>query len=127
MAIGCCKGLRVAIAGALIASCTAAAVAQTPAPTASPTASPTAPPSPVAPPPPEAPRVLGLQLTSTFTTTFLSHNTSSPGQLGPEAPAYLNGALLAPNTPYDTFSSAPLTPGVAGIADAFITPTERTK
>ncbi len=127
MAIGCCKGLRVAIAGALIASCTAAAVAQTPAPSASPTASPTAPPSPVAPPPPEAPRVLGLQFASTFATTFLSQNTSGPGQLGPEAPAYLNGALLAPNTPYDTFSSAPLTPGVAGIADAFITPTERTK
>src|SRR5579871_4216082 len=108
MAIGCCRSLRVAIAGALIVPCTSAAIAQTPVPSASPTA----PPSPAALPSPVAtPRVLGLQFTSTFATTFLSQNTSGPGQIGPEAPAYLNGALLAPNTPYDTFSSAPLTPG----------------
>lgn len=37
------------------------------------------------------------------------------------------GGAIAPNTPYDAFSSAPLTPGIAGIADALTTATERTK
>lgn len=103
---------QAAVCGALIGACTAAPLAQTPSPQPSPTAS---------------PRVPGLQFSSTFATTFLDQNTSGPGQIGPEAPGYLNGAPLAPNTPFDTFSSAPLTPGIAGIADVLMTAIERTK
>ena len=45
----------------------------------------------------------GLNVKATFAATSLDQNTSGPGQIGPEAPAYLNGAPLAPNTPYDLF------------------------
>ncbi|MFY9884822.1 MAG: hypothetical protein WAK15_08610, partial [Candidatus Cybelea sp.] len=108
----------------LLAPATAAALAQSanPSPTTSPTTSPAASPAPAA-----SPRALGLQFATTFATTFLNQNTSGPGQVGPEASSYLMGSPLAPTTPYDAFSSAPLTPGIAGIADALTTITERTK
>jgi hypothetical protein len=108
---------------AFVASCVAEVRAQTLAPPPSPTPSPTASASPTASPLPA--RQLGLQFAATFATTFLDQNTSGPGQIGPEAG--LTGTPLAPNTPYDTFSSAPLTPGVAGIVEALTTLTERTK
>src|SRR5271165_2526566 len=101
---------------------TALVLAQAVTPQPSPTASPVSQASPAA-----SSRALGLQFATTFATTFLNQNTSGPGQIGPEARSLLNGSPLAPNTPYDTFSSAPLTPGIAGIADAFVTATERTK
>ncbi len=104
----------------MIAVLIAAALAQAVSPSPSPT--PTASPAPVA-----SPRALGTQFATTFVTTFLSQNTSGPGQVGPEVPGYLKGGPLAPNTPFDTFSSAPLTPGVAGIAEALVTATQRTK
>jgi hypothetical protein len=103
---------RIAAIGALAASCVATAAAQTTIPQPSPSAS---------------PRALGLQFATTFATTFLDQNTSGPGQIGPEVPGALSGSPLAPNTPYDTLSSAPLTPGIAGIAEGLTTVTERTK
>ncbi|MBV8355422.1 MAG: hypothetical protein JO101_08895, partial [Candidatus Eremiobacteraeota bacterium] len=86
---------------------------------ASPTTSPTATPTP---------RPLGLRVSTTVATTFLDQNTAGPGQVGPEAAGFGNGSPLSPNTPYDLFSSAPLTPGIAGIAEGltaaiFRTPT----
>ncbi|MGC1380816.1 MAG: hypothetical protein WA814_07305 [Candidatus Baltobacteraceae bacterium] len=110
----------------MIAAYVIAALAQTVAPQASPAASPTSSPSPAATPA-ASPRSTGFQLATTFVTTFLDQNTSGPGQVGPEVPGYLKGAPLAPNTPYDGFSTAPLTPGIAGIADALVTATARMK
>jgi hypothetical protein len=95
-----------------------AAAAVMPAPSPSPT---------TAPSPIPRTRALGLQFATTLSTTFLNQNTSGPGQIGPEAAGYLAGSPLAPNTPFDTFSSVPLTPGIAGILQALITTTERTK
>jgi hypothetical protein len=80
----------------VIAAYVIAALAQTVAPQPSPAAS---------------PRATGFQLAATFVTTFLDQNTSGPGKVGPEVPGYLKGGPLAPNTPYDGFSTAPLTPG----------------
>lgn len=102
----------------------AALLAQAPTPSASQSLSP-APSASAAPS--ASPRALGLQVTGAFATTFLDQNTSGPGQIGPEVPAFLNNSPLAPNTPYDTFSTAPLTPGIAGITQALMTLTERTK
>jgi hypothetical protein len=55
--------------------------------------------------------------------TLLDQGTRGPGQVGPEAAGFASGAPLAPNTPYDLFSSAPLTPGVAGIGEVLTTAT----
>ena len=69
---------------------------------------------------------MGLQFSTTLSTTFIDSNTSGPGQIGPEAPSFISGLPLSPNTPYDLFSSAPLTPGIGGIFDGFSTATFRT-
>lgn len=116
---GCCR----IQAGVLVELCIAL-LAQMPIAQASPSASPLPSPSPA---PTATPRKLGVQFATTFATTFLDQNTNGPGQVGPEVPGYLSGAALAPNTPYDLFASAPLTPGIAGIAEALTTVTERTK
>lgn len=95
-------------------------IAPTPAPSASPspsasTASPQASPSPSpAATPPPRPRA-GLSATTEASLTFIDQATRGGGQIGPEAPGFVAGSALAPNTPYDLFSSAPETPGVAGI------------
>ncbi|HEY2473555.1 MAG TPA: hypothetical protein VGI19_02020 [Candidatus Cybelea sp.] len=119
-----CAPIILAAFAALVVSSTAPSCAQTPAPSPSPSESPI--PSPAASPA-ASPRALGFQFAATFATTFLNQNTSGPGQIGPEVPGYLNGAPLAPNTPYDVFSTAPLTPGVAVLPQALTTLTERTK
>ncbi|HEV8022668.1 MAG TPA: hypothetical protein VGP41_15445 [Candidatus Lustribacter sp.] len=93
------------------------ALAQTPAP--GPSASPSPAPTPT-------PRALGWQFATTLDATFVDQNTSGPGQIGPEAAGFIAGSPLSPNTPYDLFSSAPLTPGVAGVAEGFTTATYRT-
>jgi hypothetical protein len=54
---------------------------------------------------------------------FLDQATSGSGRSAPEAAGFIAGAPLAPNTPYDLFSSAPQTPGVAGIAQLLTTAT----
>jgi hypothetical protein len=57
--------------------------------------------------------------------TFVDRGTSGSGQVGPEAPGFVAGSPLAPNTPYDLFSSAPLVPGVAGIGEIVSSATDR--
>jgi hypothetical protein len=57
----------------------------------------------------------GWQLTADGSLTFISQSTNGPGTLPPEGPGFAKGSPLSPLTPYDAFSSAPLTPGNAGI------------
>lgn len=97
-----------------------------PVATARPTASPTPTPAPSASPVP-TPRALGLHVSNSLITTFIDQNTAGPGQIAPEAPGFIAGSPLAPNTPYDVFSSAPLVPGNAGIGELISTISYRTK
>jgi hypothetical protein len=73
-----------------------------------------------------SPRPLGLRFATSLSTTLLDQSTAGEGQVGPEAPGFINGSPLSPDTPYDLFSSAPLTPGFAGIGQAVATGTFRT-
>ncbi len=93
---------------ALAAACAlpARAADPTPAPSASPTAVPAA---------TATPRRLGLRVSGISSVTFIDQSTNGRGQIAPEAPGFIAGLPLAPNTPYDLFSSAPQVPGVAGI------------
>lgn len=47
--------------------------------------------------------------------SLVDQATEGRGTQPPEGPAFAGGFVLSPMTPYDTFSSAPMTPGVAGI------------
>jgi len=58
-------------------------------------------------------------------TTYVSQNTSGPGTNPPEGPAFIAGSPAAPLSPYDTFSSAPMTPGNASESALYVTPTYR--
>jgi hypothetical protein len=60
-------------------------------------------------------RPLGLRVAASAAATLIDQNTAGPGQIAPEAAGFTAGSALAPNTPYDLFSSAPQVPGVAGI------------
>jgi len=101
-------------------SSTSPSISRTPLPIASPSplASPTA---------TTTPRPLGLRLTTSANVTFVDDGTAGEGQVGPEASGFITGSALAPNTPYDLFSSAPLVPGVAGIGTISTTATYRTR
>jgi hypothetical protein len=55
--------------------------------------------------------------------TFVSQNASGPGQIAPEAAGFIGGSPLAPNTPYDLFSSAPQVSGESGIGELLSTAT----
>jgi hypothetical protein len=59
--------------------------------------------------------------------TLIDQSTAGQGQIGPEAPGFIAGSPLSPNTPYDLFSSAPEVPGVAGIGGIVTTGTYRTR
>ena len=118
----------------LFVACIRFAFAQTPStpvpgtsapPSASPApnASPAAAGSPV---PSATPRARGLSFSTILDSTFIDQNTAGPGQVGAEAAGFIAGSPLSPNTPYDLFSSAPLTPGVAGIVQGTTTGTYRT-
>ena len=96
----------------------ARAQAPSPAPSASPSAQAV---------PSASPRPSGVQFSTTLSTTFVDQNTAGPGQIGPEAAGFISGSPLSPNTPYDLFSSAPLTPGIAGIAEGITTATGLTR
>ncbi len=109
------------LVGLLSVTLARTAAAQTP-PSLAPSASPTAQAAPTA-----TPRPLGLQFSTTLSTTLLEQNTAGPGQVGPEAAGFIGGSPLSPNTPYDLFSSAPLTPGVAGIVQGTTSSTYRTR
>lgn len=73
------------------------------------------------------PRLRGLRLTTSASATLAGQSTSGGGQIGPEAPGFIAGAALAPNTPYDLFSSAPQVPGFVGIGTILTTATYRTR
>lgn len=47
---------------------------------------------------------------------FIDQATNGPGITPPEGPGFAHGSPISPMSPYDWFSSAPVTPGVAGIA-----------
>ncbi|MBV9102881.1 MAG: hypothetical protein JO060_04770 [Candidatus Eremiobacteraeota bacterium] len=47
---------------------------------------------------------------------FVDQSTAGPGQVPPEGSGFIAGSPLAPNTPYDLLSSAPLVPGIAAVA-----------
>jgi hypothetical protein len=66
---------------------------------------------------------LGLRLRTNASLTFVDQSTAGQGQVGPEAPRFIAGSPLAPNTPYDLFSSAPQVPGIAGIGQILTTAT----
>lgn len=132
-------GAGVALLLALVATLV---LGRTPAAFAKPGASPAPQPSlspgasPVASPPPvpsstsvptgapaATPRPLGLHVDSSASLTFVDQSTAGSGRIGPEATGFIGGSPLSPNTPYDLFSSAPQTPGVAGIAESLATAT----
>jgi hypothetical protein len=54
---------------------------------------------------------------------FLDQTTTGPGTTPPEAKGFAHGSPISPMSPYDWFSSAPVTPGVAGIAQYEFTTT----
>lgn len=47
---------------------------------------------------------------------FVDQTTNGPGAAPPEAYEFARGSPISPMSPYDWFSSAPVTPGIAGIA-----------
>jgi hypothetical protein len=110
-----------------IACCSAPAAAQIfPEPTPAPSPSPLAAPAPTPTPKATAtPRSGSITLAADAHVTFISQNTSGYGTLGlPEAPGFVAGiSPAAPNSPYDTFSGAPMTPGDAGESALYFTPT----
>jgi hypothetical protein len=55
--------------------------------------------------------------------SFISQSVVGPGLVTLEGPGFAAGAPLAPLTPYDTFSSAPLVPGNALESALVVTPT----
>ena len=55
-------------------------------------------------------------------TIFIDQATSGPGVTPPEGPSFAAGSPAAPQTPYDTFSGAPMTPGVAGVGQLLLSP-----
>ncbi len=84
--------------------------------------------TPAASPTPSAtPRTLGLYLATAIRATTVDQSTAGEGQVGPEAAGFIAGSPLAPNTPYDLFSSVPQTPGVAGIGSIETTAAYRTR
>jgi hypothetical protein len=85
-----------------------------PAPAASPAPAPTA----------SGPaRPLGLRVSLDANATYVDQSTNGPGRVGPEAAGFIAGSPLAPNTPYDLFSSAPDVPGIAGVGELLSTAT----
>ncbi len=71
--------------------------------------------------PTATPRALGLRFATQAYASLVDQSTAGEGQVGPEAQGFIQGAALAPNTPYDLFSSAPDVPGVAGIGSIIST------
>jgi hypothetical protein len=68
-----------------------------------------------------SPRRRGLHAAADASLTFIGQNASGPGQTGPEAHGFIAGSALAPNTPYDLFSSAPQVSGDSGIGQVLST------
>jgi hypothetical protein len=79
-----------------------------PSPSASPTAAP------------------GFSVHGSGTNAFIDQATGGPGQVPPEGAAFAAGNPAAPMSPYDWFSTAPETPGVAGQIQYFFDAAYRT-
>jgi hypothetical protein len=77
-------------------------------------------PSPTATPRPR------FALHASGSNVFIDQATAGPGTTPPEAAGFKAGLPLSPMSPYDYFSSAPVTPGVSGIAQYELTGTLRT-
>jgi hypothetical protein len=104
------------VGGAAAANAQSASTAPSPAPSASAAASP----SPRATP---AQAVGTVHVAVDAHTTFISQSTNGAGTNPPEGPAFIAGSPAAPLSPYDTFSSAPMTPGNADESALYVTPT----
>jgi hypothetical protein len=65
--------------------------------------------------PTSSPRPVGFHVTGEAYVVGIGQSTAGGGQIAPEAPGFIAGAPLAPNSPYDLFSSAPQVPGNAGV------------
>lgn len=75
------------------------------------------------PAPSPSPRALGLRTATNISLTLLDQSSRGPGQSAPESAGFIAGSPLAPNNPYDLFSSAAQTPGVAGLGQLISTAT----
>jgi hypothetical protein len=72
------------------------------------------------PSPSTSPR--GFAISVDAHTTFITEGTRGPGISPPEGPGFAAGSPLSPLTPYDVFSSAPLTPGNASESAVYFRP-----
>jgi hypothetical protein len=97
---------------ALLLACAAIAHAQPAVPSPSPT-----------PTPQRTPRPGTMSLGIDAHTTFVADGTAGPGQLPLERFGFAAGNPLSPEVPYDTLSSAPLTPGNAFESALYLRPT----
>jgi hypothetical protein len=70
--------------------------------------------------PSPAPR---FSVSATGSNVFVDQSTVGPGITPPEGPGFARGSPLSPMSPYDWFSSAPVTPGVAAILQYAVTGT----
>ncbi|HTX59011.1 MAG TPA: hypothetical protein VMH02_04980 [Verrucomicrobiae bacterium] len=78
-----------------------------------------APASPVpSPSPAPTPR---FSLSGSGSNVFIDQATGGPGVTPPEGPGFAKGSPVSPMSPYDWFTSAPVTPGVAGIGQYVLT------
>lgn len=57
-----------------------------------------------------------FDLKASGSNVFIDQATGGRGITPPEGTEFANGSPISPMSPYDWFSSAPVTPGVAGIA-----------
>lgn len=74
-----------------------------------------------APTPTATPTARGFSMGAQGSSTFVGQETGGPGTQPPEGPGFIAGAPLAPNSPYDLWSSAPLMPGYAGVVQTDVT------
>jgi hypothetical protein len=74
------------------------------------------------PSPSPSPSPRGFAISVDAHTTFITDGTRGPGVSPPEGLGFAAGAPLSPLTPYDVFSSAPLTPGNASESAAYFRP-----
>lgn len=99
--------IRVLVAVALLVGAGWSAALADPTPTPSASA--------VQPAPVASTSSLGWQNSVDGFISLVDQATEGRGTQPPEGPGFAAGFVLSPMTPYDTFSSAPMTPGVAGI------------
>ncbi len=110
---------------ALIATLTVAAPARpAPAPSATTTPAPVVPAASAAPSPSpssSAPQPVGWSNSLDGFVSMVDQATNGSGIVPPEGPGFAAGNPLSPTTPYDSFISAPTTPGVAGLTQFDLT------